>query len=223
MQSGRLMRLHLDAFYSFLAKPLKPRARVLLAVLALPLALSFTQPLWRISMEAPQYPNGLTMDIYSYKVEGGNDGQHIQEINTLNHYIGMHTLDREAMGDLDWIPFALGALFIFALRVAAIGNVSALIDLVVMTAYVSAFAFSRFVYTLYSFGHHLRPDAPVKIPGFMPAVLGSKQIANFTTHSWPQGGSYFLGAFALGTVGVLVWHLVSGRRAALKDARLVAA
>lgn len=217
------MRLHLDAFYAFLAKPLKPRARVLLAVLALPLALSFTQPLWRISMEAPQYPNGLYMDIYSYKVEGGNDGQHIQEINTLNHYIGMHTLDREAMGDLDWIPFALGALFIFALRVAAIGNVSALIDLVVMTSYVSAFAFSRFVYTLYSFGHHLSPTAPVKVPGFMPAVLGSKQIANFTTHSWPQGGSYFLAAFALGTVGVLLWHLVSGRRAALKEALLVAA
>ncbi len=212
------MRLYLDSFYTFLAKPIKPIARVLLAVLAIPLALSFTQPLWRISMEAPQYPSGLYMDIYSYKVEGGNSGQHIQEINVLNHYIGMRTLDRDAMSDLDWIPFALGALFIFALRVAAIGNVSALVDLVVMTSYVSAFAFSRFVYTLYVFGHHLKPDAPVKVPGFMPAVLGTKQIANFTTHSWPQGGSYFLGAFAVGTVVVLLWHLISGRRAAVREA-----
>ena len=170
-------------------------------------------------MEAPQYPNGLYMDIYAYTVEGGNGGQHIQEINVLNHYIGMHTLDREAMSDLDWLPFALGAMFIFALRVAAIGNVSALVDLVVMTTYVSGFAFARFVYTLYTFGHHLRPDAPVKVPGFMPAVLGSKQIANFTTHSWPQAGSYFLMLFVLGTVGVLLWHLVSGRRAAVKEAK----
>lgn len=213
------MRLYLDSFYAFLAKPLKPRSRLALAVLAIPLALSLTQPLWRISMEAPQYPGGLYLDIFAYTVEGGNNGQHMQEINTLNHYIGMHTLDREAMSDLDWLPFALGALFIFALRVAAIGNVSALVDLVVMTTYVSAFAFGRFIYTLYIFGHHLKPDAPVKVPGFMPAVLGSKQIANFTTHSWPQAGSYLLGTFVLGTVGVLIWHLVSGRREAVKAAR----
>jgi len=216
MQCGGGMRLYVNRFYEFLSRPLKPASRVVLAVLAIPLALSFTQPLWRISMEAPQYPNGLTMDIYAYTVEGGNNGQHIQEINTLNHYIGMRTLDREAMSDLDWIPFALGALFIFALRVAAIGNVSALLDLVVMTTYVSAFAFGRFVYTLYIFGHHLKPDAPVKVPGFMPAVLGSKQIANFTTHSWPQWGSAMLGTFAVGTVLVLLWHLVSGRREAVK-------
>jgi hypothetical protein len=216
MQCGSGMRLYVNRFYEFLSRPLKPASRVVLAVLAIPLALSFTQPLWRISMEAPQYPNGLTMDIYAYTVEGGNNGQHIQEINTLNHYIGMRTLDREAMSDLDWIPFALGALFIFALRVAAIGNVSALLDLVVMTTYVSAFAFGRFVYTLYIFGHHLKPDAPVKVPGFMPAVLGSKQIANFTTHSWPQWGSAMLGTFAVGTVLVLLWHLVSGRREAVK-------
>lgn len=213
------MRLYIDSFYAFLGKPLKPAARFVLAALAIPVALSFTAPLWKISMEAPQYPSGLYMDIYSYKVEGGNNGQHIQEINTLNHYIGMRTLDRAAMSDLDWIPFALGALFIFALRVAAIGNVSALVDLVVMTSYVSAFAFGRFVYTLYIFGHNLKPDAPVKVPGFMPAVLGTKQIANFTTHSWPQEGSYYLGVFAVGIVAVLLWHLVSGRREAVRLAR----
>ena len=158
------MRLHVDAFYEFLAKPLKPRARIVLALLAVPLALSLTQPLWRISMEAPQYPAGLYMDIFAHTVEGGNDGQHLQEINVLNHYIGMHTLDREAMSDLDWLPFALGALLIFLLRVAAIGNVSALVDLLVMTTYVSGFAFARFVYTLYVFGHHLKADAPVNAP-----------------------------------------------------------
>ncbi len=212
------MKLHLDKFYVFLARPLKPAARVLLAVLAIPLALSFTQPLWRISMTAPQYPAGLSMEIYSYKLEGGNNGQHLQEINILNHYIGMRTLDREAMKDLDWIPFALGALLIFALRVAAIGNVSALVDLVVMTTYVSLFAFGRFVYTLYVFGHNLKPDAPMKVPGFMPAVLGSKQIANFHTTSLPQLGSYLLGAFVVGTVLILLWHLVSGRREAVRQA-----
>ena len=56
----------------------------------------------------------------------------------------------------------------------------------------------------------------MKVPGFMPAVLGSKQIANFTTHSWPQLGSAFLGVFALGLVVVLLGHLVAGRREAVR-------
>ncbi|MFM2419953.1 MAG: hypothetical protein RL385_4676 [Pseudomonadota bacterium] len=212
------MRLFPDRFYAFLAEPLTLRSRIALLLFALPLAVSLLLPLWRISMEAPQYPGGLTLDIYAYTVKGGNDGQHLQEINTLNHYIGMRSLDRETLTDLDWLPFALGALLLFALRVAAIGNVTAVLDLVVATAYVSAFAFARFVYTLYDFGHHLKPDAPVKVPGFMPAVLGAKQIANFTTHSWPAAGSFLLMAFAVGTLSVLIAQLARGRRAALAEA-----
>jgi hypothetical protein len=215
------MKIYVDKFYSFLQRPLFGKARVLLVLLAIPLALSFTAPLWRISMEAPQYPKGLYLDIYAYKVEGGNNGQHLQEINTLNHYIGMRTLDRSSMSDLDWIPFALGALLIFGLRVAAIGNVSALVDLFVMTSYVSLFAFGRFIFTLYKFGHELKPEAPVKVPGFMPAVFGSKQIANFTTHSFPKEGSYYLGAFVAGVVVVLFWHLIAGRREAVRTAAVV--
>jgi copper chaperone NosL len=212
------MRLHLDEFYEFLARPIALRARFALVALTIPLVLSFFFPLWRITMEAPQYPQGLLLDIYAYTVEGGNGGQHLNEINTLNHYIGMRSLDRQSLTDLDWIPFALGGLFIFTLRVAAIGNVRALIDLVVSTAYVSVFAFSRFVYTLYVFGHNLRPDAPVKVPGFMPAVIGSKQIANFTTYSWPALGSLLLAVFVLGIISVLAVHLRRGRVAVVRAA-----
>ena len=32
---------------------------------------------WKISMTAPQYPKGLYMDVYAYKLEGGDEGQHI--------------------------------------------------------------------------------------------------------------------------------------------------
>lgn len=211
------MRLHLDRFYAFLSRPLFPAARVVLLLSAGALVLAFSGPLWRISMEAPQYPAGLYMDIYAYKIEGGDDGQHLQEINTLNHYIGMRKLDRAAMADLDWLPFAFGALCIFALRVAAIGNVSSLVDLVVMTSYVSLFAFGRFIYMLYTFGHALDPEAPVKVKPFMPAVFGSKQIANFTTHSLPSTGSFALAVFVFGTLAMLGWHLWAGRRQAVRE------
>jgi len=204
----------LARFYAFLDRPLLGWGRILLLVAVIPLALAFTQPLWRISMDAPQYPNGLWMDVYTYKLDGGNHGQHIAEINTLNHYIGMHKIDRTALSDLDWLPFALGVLLLLTLRVAAVGNVRALIDLVVMTFYVSAFAFARFVYKLYVYGHDLDPTAPVRVAPFMPAVVGSKQVANFTTHSMPKGGSALMAAFAAVIVGVMVWHLIVGRAAA---------
>jgi len=202
------MKEPLDKFYAFLAEPLKMGARPVLALLVVPLVLSFTVPLWNITMKAPQYPDGLTLDIYLHKVEGGNEGHDIQEINTLNHYIGMAPLDREQLSDLDWLPFAIGFLAIIALRRAAIGTVRILIDLLVVSAYISLFALSRFVYKLYVLGHNLDPKAPMDVEPFTPAILGTKQIANFTVTSLPRTASFLIGAFVLGVAVVTVWHLV---------------
>ena len=203
-----------DRLEQFLNEPLRFRSRILLALLVIPLALSFVKPLWRISMEAPQYPQGLYVDIYNYKLTGGHDDHDIVEINELNHYIGMRNIDRAELSDLDWIPFALGLLAILTLRVAAIGNVRNLVDLFVMTMYVSGFALLRFVYKLYLFGHDLDPHAAVRIDPFMPAVLGTKQIANFTTHSWPRWGTLFMTVFVAGVLAVMAWHLWLGYREA---------
>ena len=215
------IKQQLEGFYSFLDRPLFGWSRVALALLVIPLALAVTQPLWRISLRAPQYPDGLWMEIYTHKVEGGNDGQHIKEINTLNHYIGMHKIDRAELSDLDWIPFAIGLLIVLALRCAAIGNVRSLIDLAVLTGYVSVFAFGRFVYKLYVVGHNLDPTAPLKVKPFTPAVFGTKQIANFTTTSMPQLGSLLIGVFATGVIVLLVWHLIVGRSNMLRTERVV--
>jgi hypothetical protein len=96
------------SFFEYLSEPLTKRTRILLVVLALPLLLSFWFPLWRISMEAPQYPKGLQLDIYSYTLDGGNEGRDLTEINLLNHYIGMKQIVEDELADLDWIPFAFG-------------------------------------------------------------------------------------------------------------------
>src|SRR6478752_9298365 len=135
------LKHQLSKFYEFLDRPLFWWSRIVLALLVIPLVLSFREPLWKISLHAPQYPDGLWMEIYMHKVEGGNNGQHIKEINTLNHYIGMHKIDRAELSDLDWIPFAIGLLVVLTLRCAALGNVRALIDLAVLTGYFTAFAF----------------------------------------------------------------------------------
>ena len=208
------MRAVADNFWDFLDAPLRGRARLLLVALVVPLLLSFLFPLWRISMKAPQYPDGLAMDIYSYQLVGGNDGHDVQEINTLNHYIGMHQITREELRDLDWMPFGLIAMALLALRAAALGNVRTMIDLSMIAAYVLLVAFGRFVWMLWEFGHHLDPKAPVKVAPFMPVVIGEKQIANFLTHSMPQLGSLLMGTFTLGVWGITAWYLWTGRRAA---------
>jgi hypothetical protein len=208
------MKQPLAKFYAFLDRPLRGWSRVALALLVVPLVLTFTAPLWRIRLEAPQYPKGLVMDIYAHKLESGNHGQHLTEINNLNHYIGMKKIDRAELSDLDWLPFAVGLLALLALRCAAIGNVRALVDLAVLTGYISLFSLGRFAYKLYVFGHDLAPDAAVKVKPFTPAIFGSKQIANFTTYSYPQLGSAMIGAFATGVVVLLLYHLVTGRREA---------
>lgn len=206
------MRRTADSFWDFLDVPLRLPARLALILLTVPLLVSLAFPLWRISMKAPQYPDGLYMDIYSHKLVGGNDGHDIQEINVLNHYIGMHTITREELRDLDWIPFAMIAMALLALRAALLGNVRTIIDLSMVAAYVSLVAFARFVYMLWEFGHDLDPKAPMDVEPFMPVVFGSKKIANFMTHSMPQFGSALLGVFVLGVWLITLWYLWRGRR-----------
>ncbi len=210
------MRLLLDKFYRFLDRPIYTPARVALLVLLVPLVLSFFWPLWNIHLTAPQYPKGLDLFIYLHTVEGGNEGQHIDEINMLNHYIGMAPITRDSLKDLDWMPFAIGVLILLTLRVAVLGNVRSLMDLTVLTTYFSLFAFGRFYYQMYSFGHNLDPTAPIKLEPFTPVIIGTKKIANFTTSSYPQFGSVLFGIFVVGLLALMAWHLISGRQEAVR-------
>ncbi|KPK14713.1 MAG: hypothetical protein AMJ62_11905 [Myxococcales bacterium SG8_38] len=208
----------LDAFYRFLDEPIFLWARVGLALLTVFVGLSFTAPMWHIHMKAPQYPEGLDLYIYSYKVDGGNDGNDVQEINTLNHYIGMAPIDRAALTDLDWIPFLFVGMIILSLRTAVIGKVSSMLDLLVLTSYAGAFGFGRLYYKLYTFGHNLDPKAPVTIEPFTPVMWGEKQIANFMTEAGPALGTWYVAAFATGLALLLLAHLLIGRRRYVRQA-----
>ena len=202
----------LDGFYRFLDEPLFPWARVVLALLTIFVGLSFTAPMWHIHMTAPQYPEGLDLYIYSYKIDGGNDGNDIQEVNVLNHYIGMAPLDRASLTDLDWIPFLFAGMIILALRTAVIGNVRSMLDLLVLTTYAGIFGFGRLYFKLYTFGHDLDPKAPVTVEPFTPVLWGQKQIANFLTEAGPGLGTWYVAIFATGLTVLLLLHLWSGRR-----------
>ena len=124
----------------FLDRPLSLWSRlVVLAGVAVLIAGAFL-PLWRIQLVAPQYAEGLTLDMYAYKIEAGNEGQDLQEINTLNHYIGMKAIHEADFVEMQWIPFAIGVFALLGLRAVAIGRIGSLVDLGVLFFYFTVFS-----------------------------------------------------------------------------------
>ncbi len=128
----------------------------------------------------------------------------LNEINTLNHYIGMKAIHEADFIEMQWIPFAIGVFVLLALRAVAIGRIGSLVDLGVLFFYFSAFSMGAFVYRLYTYGHHLDPKAPMTIDPFMPVVIGRQQIANFTQTSLPLSGSLCLALF-LPMLAAAIW------------------
>jgi hypothetical protein len=188
----------------FLHSPMSALPRLLL-VIAAPLVLVANMlPLWNLTMFAPQYQNGLRLDIYSHTLAPGHQGEDIQEINLLNHYIGMRDLAIEDFTEFKWMPFVLGGLGLLFLRAVVLGTVKELVDSFVLFAYFSGFAGWTFGFKLYRYGHELAPTAAVKVAPFMPPMFGYQKIANFEVYSYPQAGSYVLALVALLLVAALV-------------------
>jgi hypothetical protein len=202
------MRASIEKVNRFLDSPLAlgPRALLLLAVLLL--VPCYLTPLYDMTMFAPQYPEGLRLHIYSYKLEGGHRGQDVKEINVLNHYIGMKDLAARDFTEFKWIPFVVGVFGLLFLRAAVMGKTSHVVDVLVLYVYFGLFALWSFAYKMYWYGHHLDPTAAVRVDPFMPPLFGYKQLANFEVYSYPALGSYALGAVALCLAGsaLLAWR-----------------
>ncbi len=202
------MKTIFDRANRYLSLPLDLGPRGLLLLTALLLLPTYFLPLWRMTMFAPQYPGGLRLGIYSYKLKGGNAGQDVKEINILNHYIGMKDLSTEDFTEFKWMPFVVGALGLLFLRAAVLGRVATLLDLFVVFVYFGAFSLWSFAYKLYRYGHDLAPTASVRVAPFMPPLFGHKKLANFEVYSYPAAGSYALAAVAvvLGAALYLAWR-----------------
>jgi hypothetical protein len=205
--------------YRILRLPLGSTPRLLLAAAVLLLLPTYLLPLWKMTMFAPQYPNGLRLDIHSYKLEGGNGGQDIKEINLLNHYIGMKDLTTEDFTEFKWMPFVIGMLGLLFLRTLAHGVTRDLLDVAMLYVYFGLFSIWSFGYKLWSYGHNLAPTAAVKVPPFMPPMFGHRKLANFEVYSYPAAGSYILAAVAVLLVASLVLAWRQGRAEEASEAR----
>jgi hypothetical protein len=180
----------------------------LLVLLASALVLAaLATPIWRIQLFAPQYPEGLGMDIHAGSVVGAREHD-LQSINSLNHYIGMKAIEPEEIAELRVIPWLIGGLAVLGLGVAVVGRRWLAIGWLVSFGILGVVALWDFHHWEYEYGHDLDlAHAIIKVPGmtYQPPLIGSKQLLNFTASSWPTTGAILIGvAFVVGCISLFL-------------------
>lgn len=176
------------------------RTFVFIAGIALVVVL-FT-PIWRIELDAPQYPEGLGLQIHANGLKGNVD-----IINGLNHYIGMKTLHNEDFFEFTILPYIIVFFVIAFIAVALIAKRKWLNILFVLFVLFGVIAMIDFWRWEYSYGHDLDPNAAIVVPGmaYQPPLIGFKQLLNFGAYSIPDiGGWIFIGAGLLLLIAVVV-------------------
>lgn len=197
----------------FLSGPISPWGRRLVFLAALfliPVLFAPALPVWRMRLWAPQYPEGLTLTIYSNTIRGDLD-----KINTLNHYVGMHAITPQDFKEFAYMPLALTLFGIMALM-AALANRRdvALLGWLAFTLF-AVVMFKDYADWLHRYGHELDPRAALKLEAFTPPIVGFKKMANFRVWSLPALGGILLGiAWLLGPVVALADWLALRRRPA---------
>jgi len=144
-------------------------------------------PLWTMTLRAPQYPDGLGMTAYGWRIEGD-----LGEINSLNHYVGIQRLDPDTISELALFPFAAGAL-VAALVVVAFVRRRVLRWLVIAGAWAMPLGMLvDLQWWLHRFGRNLDPTAPIRLDPFTPKVLGTTSVINFHSEAMVAIGFWLM-------------------------------
>lgn len=184
-------------------------SKLMLLMSAVSLCLVFFFPIWSIDLWAPQYPEGLGLKIWLTKITGD-----LNNINILNHYIGMQKIEPESIPELKIFVYLFGVLVGLALIVAALGKRVLLHSFTALFMLFSLGALYDFYLWEYKYGHELDPNAAIIMEGesYQPPLIGTKTLMNIEAASWPDVGGYgHIIALSLATVASAL-ELRSARR-----------
>ncbi|PJZ68137.1 hypothetical protein CH373_14200 [Leptospira perolatii] len=188
-----------------LLQRLKSGNRYLVLGIACILISVFFLPIWQISLAAPQYPEGLGMQIWIHQVKGSTPYD-LQNINLLNHYIGMHEIVSESIPELLFMPYVLGYMILGAFVTLLLPRVYMIALGVINFVILGIAGLADFWRWEYNYGHNLNPEAPIIVPGmaYQPPLLGCKEMLNITACSYPNYGGWIL-LICLATLFVILW------------------
>lgn len=172
---------------------MKTQSKIIVIAASLILILSFFFPIWYIDLEAPQYPEGIGLEIWLNKITGQKPHD-LNNINGLNHYIGMKEIVPDAIPELKIMPFIIIFLIVFGLTAGISGKRILVYAWIVLFFVIAAVGLYDFYMWEYDYGHNLNPHAAIKIPGmaYQPPLIGSKMLLNFNAISMPHIGSWIL-------------------------------
>lgn len=169
---------------------MKSTSRILIGISIVLMACAYALPLWHILLDAPQYPEGLEMKIWLNGISGN-----IDQINELNHYIGMKHIVSTDFKEFKILPYVFGAIMLLGAVAAIISNKALAIVWFISLCLFGIIGFSDFYIWEYDYGHHLNPNAAIKVEGmyYQPPLIGYKQLLNFTAGSLPDTGGILVG------------------------------
>lgn len=174
---------------------MKSKLPVVLSVVAvLLLSMLYFFPLWEVTLIAPQYPDGVTMYIWIYQITGDTPGT-LQNINILNHYVGMKMIEPDSIPELTYFPYVVAGLMATGLISAFVNNPKIYLLWAIVFGVLAVLGIYDFYLWEYDYGHDLSPTAPIKVPGmsYQPPLFGEKYLLNFLAKSYPGVGGVAMG------------------------------
>ena len=184
---------------------METKSKIVIIIAALMVMLTFVFPLWYIDLEAPQYPEGIGLQIWINQIVGQNPHD-LANINGLNHYIGMKEIEPESIPELKIMPYLMIFMMLFGLMAGILGKRNLVYIWILLFVIMAAIGMYDFYMWEYDYGHDLNPLAAIKIPGmaYQPPLIGSKMLLNFNAISMPHIATYILGFVVMLAAAALV-------------------
>lgn len=169
-----------------------PRVLLLLSVLFLGISNIFEY--WSLTLNAPQYPDGLKVTLFTHKLEGD-----VREVDGLNHYIGMMPLGDAAGFERSIAKVALGAFMLLGVLAALLRPAKAAWLALPIILFPMAFVADLYFW-LRKAGQDLDPTAALSssVEPFTPTIFGHGAVGQFSTDAM-----FGLG-FALASVAAIL-------------------
>lgn len=147
-------------------------------------------PIWYISLDAPQFPEGLGLYIYVNDIKGFSPND-LESINILNHYIGMKKIEPNEFLEFKIIPIILAVLIVLGFIVSFMKSNWLKLSWIALFILLALIGIFDFYIRGYEYGHNLDPNAIIKVPGmaYQPPFIGGKQLLNIYVFSFPYWGS----------------------------------
>lgn len=174
----------------------------LLLVARILLLVSLFLPYWQMDLVAPQYPNNLHLTAYVNQLAGD-----VEEIDGLNHYIGMRSLYEAAQIERSVGVYAM-ILFVVLLELASFIHSRWTVLLVIPVMFFPIVFLLDLHLWMSHFGQNLDPNAPLSnsVDPFVPPVLGTGMVGQFKTVAWPGVGLILSAIASLVMLLALYFH-----------------